>query len=116
MNMEMEIEGTAEALEKGDRSRLDVGPLETASDRLVDVILTDGGANDGMDLGREVLGRRHPVPQRDRYGHDPLAGRHPGDDTPDQMRGRPGHAPGRPPPPKPAPPATERPQPHPAAP
>jgi hypothetical protein len=36
-------------------------------DRLVDVILTDRGANDGMDLGGESLRRRHPVAQGDRH-------------------------------------------------
>src|SRR5439155_497190 len=34
MKMEIEIDGTAETLDKGDRSRLDIGPLETSCDRL----------------------------------------------------------------------------------
>ena len=53
--LQIEIEGTAKALDKGDRSRVDVRPLMTLCDRLVDVILPDGGANDRMDLGGEVL-------------------------------------------------------------
>src|SRR5262245_8224221 len=55
MEMEIQIDSTAKTLDKCDRSRLDVGPLETACDRLVHVILTDRGADDRMDLGREVL-------------------------------------------------------------
>src|SRR5439155_3958290 len=86
MEMEVHIDRTAKTLDKRDRSRVDGGPLETACDRLVDIILTDGGANDGMDLGREVLGPRHPVAQRDRHREDPLARRYPGDDALDQMR------------------------------
>src|SRR5215475_12125360 len=58
----------------------------TLCDRLIDVILTEGGANDGVDLGREVLRRRHPVARGDRHRDDPLAGGDPGDDLLDQMR------------------------------
>src|SRR5437899_9416111 len=51
MEMQMHIQGAAKALEKGDRARVDGGPLVTLGGRLVDVILPDGGANDRMDLG-----------------------------------------------------------------
>jgi hypothetical protein len=60
--MQMEMERTAKALDKGDRPRVDVRPLMTLCDRLVDVILPDGATNDRMDLGRKVLRPRHPVP------------------------------------------------------
>ena len=55
MEMEIQIDRTAKALDKRDRSWVDGGPLRTVCDRLVDVILPDRGANDRMDLGREVL-------------------------------------------------------------
>jgi hypothetical protein len=61
MEMEVQIERTAKTLDKRDRARVDGGPLVPVCDRLVDVILPDGGADDGMDLGREVLGPCHPV-------------------------------------------------------
>jgi hypothetical protein len=51
----IELERTAKALDKRDRARVDGGPLKTALDRLVDVILRDGPADDGMDVGRQVL-------------------------------------------------------------
>jgi len=58
----------------------------TWCDRLVDVILTNRGADDGMDFGREILRGRHPVAQGDRHRDDPLAGWDPGDDLLDEMR------------------------------
>jgi hypothetical protein len=54
VEMEIEIDGAAKALDKGHRSRLDFGPLDTSCDRLVHVILTDRGANNRMDRGGEV--------------------------------------------------------------
>src|SRR5215813_693571 len=51
MAMEVHIERTAKTLEKRDRARVDGGARVTALDRLVDVILPDGGANDRMDRG-----------------------------------------------------------------
>src|SRR5262245_11374345 len=86
VKVHVEIERTAKALDKGDRARVDGGPLMTLCDRLVDVILSDGGANDGVDLGSEVLRRRHPVAQGDRHRDDPLAGGDPGNDLLDEMR------------------------------
>jgi hypothetical protein len=62
MEMEVHIECTAKALDEGDRARVDMSPLVPLCHRLVDVILPDGGAHDGMDLGRELLRGRHPVP------------------------------------------------------
>jgi hypothetical protein len=55
MEMEIHIDRTAKTLDKRDRARVDGGPLKTALDRLVDVILRDGPADDGMDVGRQVL-------------------------------------------------------------
>ena len=52
--MGYDIEGAAKTLNKGDRSRVDVGPLVPVCDRLVDVILPDGGADDGRDFGGQV--------------------------------------------------------------
>src|SRR5262249_45996414 len=86
VEMQIELEGTAETLDKGDRPWVDGGPLVTALDRLIDVILPDGGANDRMDLGGEVLRSRHPVAQGDGHRDDPLACRHPGEDLLDEMR------------------------------
>ena len=52
--MAMHIEGTAKALDKGDRPRLEVSSLKASGDGLVHIILRDRGAHDGMDLGREI--------------------------------------------------------------
>jgi hypothetical protein len=93
--MEIHIETSAESLDKRDRSWLHVVPLDTASDRLVDVIWRDGGADDGMHLCRQVTRCRHPVVQRYWHRYDPLACRHPGHDTLDQMGRGLGHAPPR---------------------
>jgi hypothetical protein len=62
MKMEIEIEGTAKTLQKRDRPWLDLVAWDTACDRLVDVILTDGGADDRMDLRGQLWGRGHPIP------------------------------------------------------
>src|SRR5262249_52685520 len=62
MKMEMEIEGTAKALDKRDGSRMDLVSWDTACDRLVDVILPDGGGDDRMALRGQLLGRGHPIP------------------------------------------------------
>src|SRR5262249_57799724 len=95
MDMEVHIDPTAKTLDKRDRAWVEGGPLETACDRLVDVILTDGGAHDRMDLGREVLGPRHPVAQGDRHRDAPLAGKDPGNHLLHEMRGGLGPAPPR---------------------
>jgi hypothetical protein len=92
--VDVELEGTAKELDKRDRTRVDLQPLHTALDCLVDVILCNGPADDRMGFGSEVLRRRHPVPQRDRYRDDPLAGCDLGDDALNEVCGRLGHAPG----------------------
>jgi hypothetical protein len=79
--MEVQIDRTAKTLDKGHRPRLDLGPWDTACDRLVHIILPNRGADDGMNLRGELLGRSHPIPQGDRHRHDPLARRHPGAET-----------------------------------
>ena len=55
MRMDISIEGATETLDKRHRSRLDLLPLATAFDRLVDVILTNRGADNRMDLCRQFL-------------------------------------------------------------
>jgi hypothetical protein len=90
--MQMHIQGTAKALDKRDRPRVDGGPLHPSLDCLVHVILPDGGANDRMDHGREVLRPRHPVAQRDGHRDDPLPCRDPGEDLLDEVRRHLGHA------------------------
>jgi hypothetical protein len=55
MKMEVQIDGTARALDKGHRPWLHVGSLKASGDCLVHIILTDRGANDRMDHGGEVL-------------------------------------------------------------
>ena len=55
MIMDIQIDGAAEALDKRHRSRLALLPLATSFDRLVDVILTDRGADNRMDLRGQVL-------------------------------------------------------------
>jgi hypothetical protein len=107
VEMEVEIDGAAKALDKGDRSRLDLLPWDTACDRLAHVILADRGANNRMDHRRQVLRGGHPIPQGDGYRHDPLAGGDPGNDPLNQVRGRLGHAPPRTRRAKPPPLATE---------
>src|SRR5712691_4505829 len=67
MKMDIQIDGTAEALDKGRRSRLDLGPWDTTGDRLVHIILADRGTDDRMDLRGQLLGRGHPIPQGDRH-------------------------------------------------
>src|SRR5262249_26363897 len=96
MEMEIHIERTAKTLDKRDRPWLDCGPWDTTCDRLVHIILTDCRADDRMDLRRQILGRGHPVPQRDRHRDDPLAGRDPGRDARDEGGGPRGPPPGRP--------------------
>ena len=86
MEMQMHMQGAAKALDKGDRSRMDGAPRVTVCDRLVDVILSDRGADDRMDFGREILRRRHPVAQGDGHRDDPLAGWDPGDNLFNEMR------------------------------
>ncbi len=54
MKMQIQIYATAKSLYKRDRSRLHLVPLDTASDCLIDVILCDGGADNGMHLCRQV--------------------------------------------------------------
>src|SRR6266699_7230378 len=85
MEMEVHIERTAKTLDKRDRPRLELVSWDTACDRLVHIILPDGGADDRMDLRGQLLGRGHPIPQG--YGHrdDPLAGGGPGDHALDQV-------------------------------
>ncbi len=55
MEMEVQIHGAPEALDKRDRSRLYLLPLDAACDRLVHVILSDRSSDDGMNLRRQVL-------------------------------------------------------------
>ena len=93
MEMDIQIDGTPEMLDKGDRPRLDVGSRQASCDGLVHIILSDRGANDRMDLRGQLLGRGHPIPQGDRYRDDPLPCRHPGNDLLDQAGSGLGHAP-----------------------
>ena len=85
MNMEIQIEGTAKALDTCHRPWLHLGAVHTVLDRLVDGILRESPAHDRMDLGGEILCRGHPVPQRHGHRHYPLACRDPGDDALDQV-------------------------------
>jgi hypothetical protein len=62
IEMEVHIERTSKALHTCDRSRLHLSPWDPARDRLVDIILADRGANNGMDLRGQLLGRGHPIP------------------------------------------------------
>jgi hypothetical protein len=55
MKMEIEIDSTAKALNTGHRPWLPLASRDTACDRLVHVILTDRGADDGMDRRGQVL-------------------------------------------------------------
>src|SRR5712692_8927796 len=55
MEMEVQIHGAAESLDKRHRPWLDLLPLDTSCDRLVHIILTDRGADNRMDLCRQVL-------------------------------------------------------------
>jgi len=57
-------------------------------------MLSNGAADDGMDLGGQLSGGRHPVAQGNGHRDDPLTRRHPGDDLLDEMGGLLGHAPG----------------------
>src|SRR5262249_12654296 len=93
VEMKIQIDRTAKTLDKGHRPRLNLGPWDTACDRLVHIILPNRGADDGMNLRGELLGRSHPIPQADRHRYDPLARRHPGDDLLDEVGGGLGHAP-----------------------
>ena len=49
MRMPMPIDSTSETLDKGDRSRLDVGSREASGDGFVHIILSDRGADDAVD-------------------------------------------------------------------
>jgi hypothetical protein len=72
---------------------LDLLTVNTQFGGFVDIILVHGSANDRMDRGRQVLGRRHPIPQGDGYGDDPLASGNPRNHLLDEMRGQLRHAP-----------------------
>src|SRR4029434_8722796 len=76
MEMEIQIDGTAETLDKYDRPRLDVGSRIASCDGFVHIILPDRGTDDRMDLRGEVLRGGHPVPQGNGHRDDPLASRH----------------------------------------
>src|SRR4030095_8229640 len=93
MEMEVQIHGTTETLDKRHRPRLHVGSLQASGDCLVHIILPDRGADAGMDLRRPLLGRGHPIPQGDWHRDDPLAGGDPGNDLLDEVGGGLGHAP-----------------------
>src|SRR5262249_55917789 len=93
MDMEVHIDRTAKTLEKRDRAWVDGGPLETACDRLVDVILPVGGAQFGGALAGGAVGPPHPVAKGDGHGDPPRGGRSPGNPLPDEMRGGWGLAP-----------------------
>ena len=72
MEMEVEIESTAETLDKCARPQLDVGSLKVSGDYLVHIILPDRGVDDSMDLRGQLLGRGHPILQGDRHRDDSL--------------------------------------------
>jgi hypothetical protein len=55
MEMEVQMDGTARALDKGHRPWLHVGSVKASGDCLVHIILTDHGANDRMDHSGEAL-------------------------------------------------------------
>ena len=55
MKMDIQIEGATEALDKRHRPRLDLRSCDATLDRLVDVILRDGGADDRVDLCGQCL-------------------------------------------------------------
>src|SRR5262249_42941206 len=55
MEMEVEIERTAETLDKCNRPWVEVGSLTASGGCLVSIILPDRGADNRMDFGREVL-------------------------------------------------------------
>jgi hypothetical protein len=95
MKMYMRIDGPAEALHKGDRAGLHGGPRGALLDRVRDIILGDGAADDRMDAGGERSGGRYPVPQRHGHRDHPLPRGHPGDDLLDEMGGLLRHAPPR---------------------
>jgi hypothetical protein len=78
---------------RGHHLWLDAGSLQASGDSLVHIILPNRGADDGVDLRGELLGRGHPIPQGDRHRHNPLAGGDPGNDLLDQVGGGLGHAP-----------------------
>ena len=55
MIMQMHVDGTAKTLDKRDGFRLDCGSWDTTCDGLIHIILTNRGADDGMDLRGQVL-------------------------------------------------------------
>ena len=107
--MEVHLDGTAKALDKGHRPWLHLIPWDSPWDCLVYIILSDRGADDRMDLHRQLLGRGHPIPHGEgaplnwhpsadavagnRHRHDPLAGGAPGNDLLDEVEGGLGPAP-----------------------
>ncbi len=54
MHVEIELERTSKTLDERNRSRLNRLPLNALFDRSVDVNLRDGGADDRMNLRRQV--------------------------------------------------------------
>jgi hypothetical protein len=54
MKMKIQIETSAESLDKRDRSRLHLVPLNTAFDHLVDIKLRDRGTDRSMNLRHQI--------------------------------------------------------------
>jgi hypothetical protein len=91
--VEIQIETAAKALQKRHRTGLHGGPCRPMPDRLIDIKLSDGAADDGMNLGGEFSRRRHPVAQGNGYRDHPLPRGHPRDHLLDEMGGLLRHAP-----------------------
>jgi hypothetical protein len=80
-------------LQKRDRAGLYAGPGGALLDRLIDIILSDGTADDGVDLGGQLSGGRYPVAQENGQRDDPLARGYPGNHLLDEMGRLLGHSP-----------------------
>ena len=91
--MKIQIDAPAKALQKCDRAGLDSGSGGAVLDRLLDIILPDRAADDGMDAGGKRFGGGHPVAQGNGHRDDPLPRRYPRKHVLHEMRGHLGHAP-----------------------
>ena len=87
----MEMKRTPKALDTGHRPWMHLTPRAPACDCLVDVILTNRGADARMDFGGQVRCGGGPGAQRERHGHHPWPRRAPGEDLFNEMRRHLGH-------------------------
>ncbi len=83
--MQIQIDASTEALQERHRAGLHGGPRGALLHGVIDIILPDGAADNGMDCGGELSGGRHPITKGNGYRDDPLPRGYPGNHLLDEM-------------------------------